>query len=157
MRGKLHAYDTLLAGLAQDLHDMAAELRQFIDKKHAVVSPRHVARHRHVAPADQPRIRDGVVRRATRAGRDPRHAVAGAARDTVDARGLNGLGEGIRRQDGGEPPGEHRLARPRGAEQEDVMRRTPAYHFASPVPLGMPMDLLLNRLVKLPNQSVAIS
>jgi hypothetical protein len=38
MRGKLHAYDTLLAGLARDLHDMAAELRQFIQAEHAMVA-----------------------------------------------------------------------------------------------------------------------
>jgi hypothetical protein len=37
MRGKLHAYDTLLAGLARDLHDMEAELRQFIQKENPVV------------------------------------------------------------------------------------------------------------------------
>ena len=94
MRGKLHAYDTLLAWLARDLHDMAAELRQFIDKKHAVVSPRHVARHRHVATTDQPRIRDGMMRRAKRSGRDQRRAVAGEANDAVDTRGLNGFGRG---------------------------------------------------------------
>jgi hypothetical protein len=52
--------------------------------------------------------------------------VAGKASDAVDARGLNGFGEGHRRRDGGEPPCEHRLARPRGAEQEDIMVRTPA-------------------------------
>ena len=64
---------------------------------------------------------------ATRAGGDPRRAVAGEARDTVDPRGLNRLGEGHRRQDGGEPPRQHRLARTRGAEQEDIMGRTPAF------------------------------
>jgi hypothetical protein len=37
------------------------------------------------------------------------------------------------------------------------MGRTPAYHFASPVPLGMPMDLLLNLLVKQLNEYGAIS
>jgi hypothetical protein len=35
---------------------MAAELGAFIQEKHAMVGQRHVARHRHVAPADQPRI-----------------------------------------------------------------------------------------------------
>src|SRR5215218_5705359 len=52
--------------------------------------------------ADQPRIRDGLVGRAKRAGGDPRRAVAGEAGDAVDPRGLKGLGEGHRRQDGGE-------------------------------------------------------
>jgi hypothetical protein len=34
----------------------------------------------------------------------------------VDACGLNGFGQGQRRLDGGESPGQHRLASPRGAE-----------------------------------------
>ena len=80
---------------------MAAALGQLIKKEHAVVRQRHFTRHRHVAPADQPRIREGVVGRATRAGRDPRRAGAGAAGDAVDTRGLHGFGEGHRREDGG--------------------------------------------------------
>ena len=75
----------------------------------------------------------------------------------MDARRLDGFAQGHRRQDGGESPRQHRLASPRGAEQEDVGNRTPAYHFASPVPLGMPMDPLLNLLVKLGHQCGAIS
>jgi hypothetical protein len=53
-----------------------------------------------------------MVGRAKRAGRDPRRAVAGAAGDAVNTRDLKGLGEGHRRQDGGDPPCQHRLARP---------------------------------------------
>jgi hypothetical protein len=118
MCGRLYACDTLFERLAPDLEDMAAELRELIQEEHAVVRPRHLARHRHVAPADQLRIRDGVVGRAKRAGRDQRRAVASEARDAVDACGLNGLGEGHRRQDGGEPPCQHRRARPRGAKEQ---------------------------------------
>jgi hypothetical protein len=58
---------------------MAAELGRLIQKEHAILGQRHLARHWHVAPADQPRIRDGVVGRATRAGRDQRRAVVGEA------------------------------------------------------------------------------
>jgi hypothetical protein len=47
------------------------------------------------------------------AGRHQRRAVAGEAGDAVDARGLDGFSQDHRRQDGGEPPGQHRLARPR--------------------------------------------
>jgi hypothetical protein len=123
---KLYVYDTLLEWLAQDLKDMAAKLGPCIQEEHAMVGQRHVTRHRHVAPADQPRIRDGMVGRATRAGRDQRRPVAGEAGDAVDTRGLNRLGEGHRRQDGGQPPCQHRRARPRGAEQEQIMVKTPA-------------------------------
>jgi len=55
---------------------------------------RHVARHQPVTPADQPRIRDGVVRRATRAGRDQRRTIAGQAGDAVDTRGGDGFSHG---------------------------------------------------------------
>jgi hypothetical protein len=72
---RLYLCDTLLKWLAQDLKDMVAELGQFIRAEHAMVGQQHVARHRHVASADQPRIRDGMVRRATSAGRDQRRTV----------------------------------------------------------------------------------
>jgi hypothetical protein len=78
--------------------------------------------------------------------------IAGAAGDAMDARGLNGLSQGHRRQEGGEPPGQHRLARPGRAKEEHIMGRTPAYHFASPVPLGMPIDPRMNLLCKLDNR-----
>jgi len=87
---------------------MAAELGQPIQEEHAIVGQRHFARHRHVAPADQPRIRDGVVGRTKRARRDQRRAVAGEAGDAVDTRGLNGLSEGHRRQHGGDMSGRYR-------------------------------------------------
>jgi hypothetical protein len=77
--------------LAQDLQDMAAALGQFIQEEHAVVGQRHLAGHRYVAAADQPHIRDGMMGRATRAGRDQGGAVAGEAGDAVNPRGLNRL------------------------------------------------------------------
>jgi hypothetical protein len=65
MPAKLDSCETLLKGLAQDLEDMASELRQFIEEEHAVVCQRHLARHQDVAPADQPHLRAGLVRPAT--------------------------------------------------------------------------------------------
>ena len=53
--------DTLLERLARDLQDMAAALRPFIQEEHAIVGQRHVARHRHGAPAGRVVVR----RRAT--------------------------------------------------------------------------------------------
>jgi hypothetical protein len=75
----------------------------------------------------------------------------------VDAGGVEGFEQGRRRQDGGEPARQHRRARPRGAKEEQIMGRTPAYHFASPMSLRMPMDPLLNLLVKQPNEYGAMS
>jgi hypothetical protein len=77
-----------------DLQAMTAELGPFIPARHAVVGQRHVARHRHVAAADQPRIRDSVMGRAKQTGRDQRRAVAGEAGDAMDAGGVEGVGEG---------------------------------------------------------------
>jgi hypothetical protein len=90
MYGRLYLCDALLEQLAQDLEAMTAELGQCVQKEHAMVGPQHLTRHWHVAPADQPYIRDSVLRGPTRAGRDQRRAVAGEARDAVDPRGLNG-------------------------------------------------------------------
>src|SRR5262245_52345465 len=61
-----------------------------------------------------------------------------AAGDAGEGRGHEGLGKGHRRQDRGEPPGQHRLACPRGAEQEDVWITTPASGSASPWSLEVP-------------------
>ena len=54
---------------------------------------------------NQPSSGDRIGLREKRAGRDQGGAVAGEASDAVNPRGFNGLGEGHRRQDGGEPPG----------------------------------------------------
>ena len=56
-----YVYDTLLQRLAQDHQNMAAQLGQFIQEEHVVMDQRHFARHRHMASADQPHIRDGVM------------------------------------------------------------------------------------------------
>jgi hypothetical protein len=98
---------------------------------HAVVGQRPLARQRHVAPADLPDIRDGVMGGATRPGRDHGRAGAGEAGDAVDACGLNGLGESHRRQDGGEPPGQPRLARPGWPQEEPIVVGTPGFASAS--------------------------
>jgi len=87
-RGRLYSCDPLLEGLAQHLEDVAAELWPFIEKEHAMVCQRHVARHRHLAPTDQAHIGDRVMGGATRVCGDDR----GAAGDAVDASGVKGFG-----------------------------------------------------------------
>jgi hypothetical protein len=63
---------------------------------------------------------------ATRVPGDERHTVAAEAGDALDPRGLHGLREGHRQQDGGESPRQYRLVDPRRAKEEDVISRTPA-------------------------------
>jgi hypothetical protein len=57
---KLYIYDTLLKRPGQDLEDVAAELRQFVEKANPVVGEGDLARDRHLAAADQPDVRDGA-------------------------------------------------------------------------------------------------
>jgi hypothetical protein len=80
-----------------------------------MVHQSHFAWPRHVAQADQSHAGDRVMGGAIRARDDPRRTVAHGAGDAMDALGLKGLGQGYRRQDSGESPRQHRLARPRGA------------------------------------------
>jgi hypothetical protein len=47
---RLYLYKTLLEGLAQDLQDVAAARRPFIQQAPPMVRQRHLAGHRHVAP-----------------------------------------------------------------------------------------------------------
>jgi hypothetical protein len=51
---RLYLCEALLEGLAQHLQDVASALREFIEKEHAMVRQRHVARHRHLPPPIRP-------------------------------------------------------------------------------------------------------
>jgi hypothetical protein len=64
-------------------------------------------------------------RGATRAGGDDGGAATGKAGDTGDVRGLEGLGEGHRLQDGGEQPGKHGRARPGRSKKGDAVSPCP--------------------------------
>jgi hypothetical protein len=58
---RLYSYETLetlLERLAQDLQDVAAELRQLIQKENPVVRQRHFAWPRHLPATDQPSLRN---------------------------------------------------------------------------------------------------
>jgi hypothetical protein len=92
-RGRWYSCNTIFQRLAQHLQDVATARRQFIQQEHAVVGPRHVAGHRHLPPADQPYIRDRVVRDATGARGGQGGAGAGAAGDAVEAGGLQRIGQ----------------------------------------------------------------
>ena len=59
--GRLYSCDTLIEGLAQDLQDVAAELRQLIQEEYPVVRQRHLAGHGDLAAADPPYSRDGML------------------------------------------------------------------------------------------------
>jgi hypothetical protein len=71
------------------------------------VGQRHLPWLWHLAAADQPHIRDGVVGGAKGPYGDARGAVAGESGDAMDAGGVNRFSQGHRRQDGGEPSRQH--------------------------------------------------
>jgi hypothetical protein len=91
-----------------------------------MVRQRHLTRHRHLTAADQPDSRQGLVGGAKWPGGDQGHAPVGEVGDAMNTGGVEGFGQGHRRQDGGDAAGQPRLPRPRRAQEEDVMVRTPA-------------------------------
>jgi hypothetical protein len=125
MHRELYSCETLLERLPQDLQDMAAELGQFIQEEHAIVGQRHLTRHRHLVPADQPRIRNGMMGGATRARRHQRGAGTGETDDAADARGLDGLGQGHVGQDGRETSRQRQRASSCRPQYEQIMPECP--------------------------------
>jgi hypothetical protein len=87
----LYSCDTRLERLAQDLQDMAAGLRQFIETQNTIVRERHVAQHWHLVAADEVHIRDRVMPRPKGPHPHQRGAAAGEPGAAVEAGGLNGL------------------------------------------------------------------
>jgi hypothetical protein len=65
---RLCVYDTPRERLTQDLKNMAAALGPFMQEAHTMTGQRHLARHGEVPVTEQPRIRNGVMRGATRKG-----------------------------------------------------------------------------------------
>jgi hypothetical protein len=85
-------------------------------RRGARATPRPASAH---GPRRSARVRDGMVGGTEWPGGGQRRAVTSEASDAGEARGLEGLGEGHRRQDGGEPPGQHGLA-PRRPREESI-------------------------------------
>ncbi len=127
-RGELHGTDrardddaAVLERLAQALDRVAAELGELVEEQDAVRRERDLTRTQEPGAAAEQACRgDRVVRRAERRMReDP--APGQQAGHRVQLRGLEGLLPRERRQDRGEPPGEHGLAGAGRAHHEDVV------------------------------------
>ena len=84
--------------LAHNFEHVARELGQLVQKEHAVMREADLARARDRAAADQPRVGDGVVRRAERAVGDQTAARIEHAGHGVDLGGLERLLERERRR-----------------------------------------------------------
>jgi hypothetical protein len=59
---RLYLYKTLLERLTQHLQDVPPELWQLIQNEHTVIRQRYLPRQRHMAPTDQPHVRDRIRR-----------------------------------------------------------------------------------------------
>jgi hypothetical protein len=109
-----------LERLAQRIERLRRKLRQFVEEEHAVMRERDLARPRAQPAADQRRHAGGMVRGAERpaVGKRAPFDLAGHRRDHGD---FEQLLRHERRQDGGEPRRQHRLARAGRADHEEVM------------------------------------
>jgi hypothetical protein len=86
--------------------DKAHPLGQLIAAQAGAMRRRHLAQHRHLAATDQPPSGNGLVGGALPPGGDARDAVDGQPGDAMNAGGVDGLGQGHRRQDGGSAAGQ---------------------------------------------------
>jgi hypothetical protein len=127
--------------------DVSAELRELIEQAHAVVRQGDLPRHREVPPADQPDVRDGLVWGAAGARRDDGRAPAGHTGDAVDARGVEGFGQGHIRQNRGQSPCQPRVPRPGRSQEEHIMVRTPALVSASSESRRTPLATVMQRKI----------
>ena len=71
---------SVLEGLPQYLQPVLPELRHLVQEEHPAVREADLARPRPLAATHQPRVRDGVVRRAEGAVADQRHVARQHAR-----------------------------------------------------------------------------
>jgi hypothetical protein len=109
-----------LQRLAQRVESLRLEFRQLVEEEHAVMRERDLAGPGAQAAADQRRHAGGMVRAAERPPVRER-AAFDLARDRGDHRHLQQFRRRQRRQDGGEPRRQHRLAGAgRSDHQQDV-------------------------------------
>ena len=116
-----HSHSAILQRLAQDFQRRLTELRQLVEKQHAVMRERHLARTRDAAAADHRHRRRRMMRTAKGTRLDEAAAVLQEPRDAVDLRHLKRLLPRHRRQNRRQAPREHRLARARHADHQQVM------------------------------------
>ncbi len=119
------ARDRDLAGLerlAQRIEHLRLELGKLVEKQHAMMRERDLARPRAQAAADQRRHAGRMMRAAERPPVGERAAFE-LARDRGDHRDFEQLGRRQRRQDRRQPRRQHRLA---GAGRPDHQQIVPA-------------------------------
>src|SRR6185369_8915135 len=99
----------------------AFEFRQFVQKQHAVMRQRNFAGRWIDVAAQQTSIAGGVMRRAKWPARYQRLAGSEQPDDAVNLGRLQRFLQRKRRQNGGEPFGQHRFSGARRADQQHVV------------------------------------
>lgn len=112
---------TVLQRLAQQLEDVAAELRELVEKQDATMGEADLSRSRDQASADKPRSGDGVVWSAKGTFAQSRDSGPQAPGDAVHDRRFERLLVGERREDAGETLREQCFARTWGTDEEEVV------------------------------------
>ena len=109
-----------LERLAQRIEHLRVELRQLVEKQHAEMGKCRFARARARAAADQRRHARRVMRRAE--GARPADAPAGKiAGEAPDHAHFQHLGRRERREEGGQPLRQHRLAGAGRPDHQEIM------------------------------------
>ena len=114
--------DAVFERLAEGLQHRAWKLGQLVEQEHATVRERDLARTRARTASDDRGSRSAVMRRAKRGHGDERPVRREEPGNRVDAGDLERLLPRQRREDSGQPPGEHRLARARRTCEQQVVR-----------------------------------
>ena len=130
----------VLERLAQALHRRPRKFRQLVQKQHAVMRQRDLARARNAAAARQPRGGYGVVRRAERPRPHKPRAARQRARHRINFRDLERLLARQIRQDRGQALGEHTFSRAGRPDQQDVMAAR-CRHLHGAAGAGLPHDV----------------
>lgn len=108
-------------GLPHNLKHGALKLRQFVQKKYAVMRKGDFSRLRIGSTADHGGIADGVVRRAERPDGHERLGSRQLSGNGVDLSSLERLSHAQGRQNGGQPLGKHGFPGTGRPDQDDVM------------------------------------
>src|SRR6266404_9788029 len=82
-------YRSIFERLTHHFEHVALKLRQFVEKKHAVMRERNFSGARHGAAADQSGIADGMVRRTKRPRTHEAARIVEQPGNAVDPRGFN--------------------------------------------------------------------
>ena len=136
------AGDHAIAGLhrlAQRIEHLRIEFGQLIQKQHAVMGKRNLARSGADAAADHGRHGGGMMRRAERPAirQSPFRQLAA---DRGDHRHFQQFARHQRRQDRRQPRGQHRLAGTGRADHQQIVA-TGSGHFERPLGGLLPLDV----------------